>query len=584
MNLRFLLFLFVATVVFSACNSLPDHAKYIPKDAVVVVGLNTKKIGKQIAWSALIGSKLFNEMKTSLPPKHALEGLGDAGIEHMSTSYLYVKNYRDADAGTRITALVPLDDAGKWEVYVKRTFPNTTIKEADGRKEANLVDGMYVGWTKDLLIVMNIIENQVSIKKSLDTSFADSSLLASKDSFIAEGSPTTFAANEQLLSSEMKNAFTIQKNNAITDDARFKKMETDGHDITVWMNYDILMSENSDKMGMPSQLALGSTLWKQAAFSGGFDFEKGKITGDMLYYTSEELRNVAEEFGSKNADKELLERLPAQNLNMLMAFHLSTKGLKGLLEKIGVLGFANLALSSEGISTDDIFEAFTGDLGVAVNDFTMNYSSHRDSSKDSSTINYSSQNTTMNFLYTMKIGNKEKFNKLMTYLQQKQLLTPIENNLFTSSFSDSMFLTFDNNYIAVSNKSDYARAYLAGKFKAEPTPAVIKNDVYNHPIGMYLSFQTILASIKPHQNSGITDSVALQESRNLLDNLVFNGGEYSKNAFSYKFALNLVNKKENAIFQLMNFAMKMNEAAENEKASKGKNAVHAGAFEQNQYH
>jgi hypothetical protein len=554
---------------FSACNRLPEHAKHIPADAVAVVGLNTGKIGKQIAWSALMGSKLFQELQTKIPHQAAMEGLGDAGIRHTSTSYLYAT--KTIHRGTQITALVPLNDAGKWEAYVKKNFPQAAIKTVSGRKEAQLASGMYAGWNDDLLIVMNIVDDsQITTRITADTviNTADTSqgsaITLSTDSMQPTQSAPT-PVDTALLASGMARAFQVPERN-LTSDSRFKKMETDGHDITVWVNYHVLMQQNGDKLGMPAELALGNTLWKDAAFSGGFDFELGKITGDMRYYLSEELRSVAKEFGSRSTDQELLDRLPGNNLNMLMSLHLSSKGIKALLEKTGVLGFANLALSSEGLSTDDVFEAFTGDMGAAVNGFQMNYVNQWTASPDSPMVRYDSHTTHMDFVYAMKIGNAEKFKKIVSYLQQKTLLQPLGDNLFLSSSTDSMFMAYDGRYMVVANKPQLAKSYLAGTFKNKTTTSMVREKVYGHPMGMYINFQSILGSIQNQASRQPTDSVALAESRKLLDNLVFSGGDYQQNAFSYQFALHFINKKENAVFQLMNFALKMNEAAQQQPA------------------
>ena len=56
--------LFVVCIVFlSSCSSVPDHAKYIPKDASVVVALNIKEIGKTLTWSSIKGSKVLDDLK-----------------------------------------------------------------------------------------------------------------------------------------------------------------------------------------------------------------------------------------------------------------------------------------------------------------------------------------------------------------------------------------------------------------------------------------------------------------------------------------------------------------------------------------
>jgi hypothetical protein len=154
---RILLLALSALLVFaSSCNkSLPDHAKYIPKDAMTVVGVNTKELGKKIAWSTLTGNKLMDNIKKQLPYDAALKDAGEAGIKPLSNCYVYFKTDKRFEDGKRITAVLPLGDATKWEAYLKKIAPKATIKEQNGRKEADMGNGMYAGWNSDVVIVIN---------------------------------------------------------------------------------------------------------------------------------------------------------------------------------------------------------------------------------------------------------------------------------------------------------------------------------------------------------------------------------------------------------------------------------------------
>lgn len=65
MRQKLALIAFVAGTVLllSACHSLPDHAKYIPKNAVAVLSVDIENLGKKVAWNAITGSKIFDEWK-----------------------------------------------------------------------------------------------------------------------------------------------------------------------------------------------------------------------------------------------------------------------------------------------------------------------------------------------------------------------------------------------------------------------------------------------------------------------------------------------------------------------------------------
>src|SRR3954467_11860374 len=125
-RLHHIIFLILTVFLFSACSKLPDHARYIPKDAVAVAGINLKSLSKKIAWNMITGSKLFKEIQKRMPQqnaKDAMMGIEKAGLEISSTFYVYVSADTRYKGGNRVTGLIPLADAARWEAYVKQVFP-----------------------------------------------------------------------------------------------------------------------------------------------------------------------------------------------------------------------------------------------------------------------------------------------------------------------------------------------------------------------------------------------------------------------------------------------------------------------------
>lgn len=545
--------LLVAVLGLSACSNMPDHAKYIPKDALVVVGLNTKEVGKKMAWNAIMGSELLENMQKEKTGS-AISDPAEIGIEMMSTSYVYIKEDKRFKNGNRVTALVPLEDAAKWEAFITKNFPEAAIKPQEKYKEALLAEGMYAGWSKDLLVLMNSIELP-DVHLSLDSTLPDTMAIR------------TVATDVTQLSAEMATAFTIAKENSLTGNDRFSKMENGDHDITLWINYDRMMSEFAGAGNMMG-LSLSNTLWKDAALSAGFDFEKGKIGGDILYYVPEGLKPVAKELGKTDADKEMIERLPGENLDMLMAWHLAPQGLKGLLEKTGVLGFINLALSGQDLSVDEILGAFTGDMVVSMNNFklTVDTTTHNkvtvivDSTDtvDTATANlkYSGD---MQFTYALKIGKKESFHKLLQLAAKSGALSATGNNTYNLKTDGSTAtLMIDDKYCVISNHPANATAYLQGSFKNQPKAGAA--EISGNPFGIFFNAQGMMNSLSEELVSASADKRALAESKKLLKDVHFTGGSFSSSAFSYKMSINFINQSENSLLQIMDFAMRMSKA------------------------
>ena len=438
-NLRRTIYTSLAvTLLLGACSKIPDHTRYIPKDAVAVAGINLKALSKKIAWNMITGSKLFQEMQKRIPEKStkdAMNGIEKAGIDLMNTLYVYVKPDTRFKGGNIITGLVPLSDAGEWETYVKQVFPQAEIKQHGDHKEASLGRDMFVGWNNNLLIIINVMSVPADYNQ-LDRS--------------SSGSLDKPMEDLAGLSAEMDNAFSIAKDNSIMGNQHFTLLESEGHDVTFWLNYGQLMDQYGNGMA-GSGVSLSGALWKDAAFTSGFDFKKGKISGDMHYYLPDEMKEIGTELGSVNVDKDMLGRLPGQNMDMLFAMHISTKGVKLMLEKMGLLGLANTTLATQNMNVDNVLDAFTGDMSFVMNDFSLHTETEIDSFMGQ-TVVHQNQKPHLSMSYVMKINKKENFQKLVDLAKQNGLQQFENGFVLPLDDKDTVYAMMNDQYLVVSNK------------------------------------------------------------------------------------------------------------------------------------
>jgi hypothetical protein len=535
---RLVVFFSVCFIIFSlgACNTPPDHARYIPADALMVTGLNTKSISRKVAWNIITGSKLFKQMQEQMADKNAMN-LDESGIDVINTFYVYIKS-NGSMAGNKLTTLVPIANADKWEAYVKKVFPAATIKAQGVRRLAVLGNGLYAGWNSKLLIIMNALPNPQS--------YTDSAIV-----------PAYSTIGDSLVAVDMENAFSVTKENALTENARFAKLLKEGHDITFWVNYDPLMTQYMSQglSKMINGITLSNVLWKDAALAAGMDFDKGKITGDMHYYVGDDMREAAKELGGTSVDKDMLDRLPKQGLDMAMCLHLSPKGLKAMLDKTGLLGIANLALSMQGMNTDYVLDAFTGDMAIVVNDLDMKKTG---SSTDTMQYNrnaYNGYNPEFNALYVLKINKKENFEKLFQLGMQGNMLR-IDSNTYAIPVTgkDSVVIMTSGSYAMITNKTINAVRYTQGSNKGQ------KNNlakIYGHPFSMYADVQQMLKWLNPNIMDDTLANKRIESIKNLVQNTLITGGAYNNNAFNYHFDINFTNKDESSLLTLMDFAMKV---------------------------
>lgn len=533
----------------SACTKMPDHARYIPKDAAFVVGVNTKELGKKVAWSKISGSKLLDDLSKS-QGKELAKDLEQAGIEGMSTTYMYISPDKRYQNKAKMVVLLPLNDSKKWEAYLKKNFPEATISASGKRSEAAFGDKAFASWDEHLLMVSSVIAKE---QQNMHYEYADSTNRIVIDSYsVSEYTPDIAA-----MTAEMEANFSLKKENSITTDSRFTRLEKAGHDITMWVNYDRLMSEMSEN-GLASVLPgmnLSNTLWKETAIAAGFDFEQGKVAGDMEYFVSNEMKEVYQEMGKKDVDQKMLERLPGQNLDLLLGYHLSTKGLKMLLEKMGFLGMANMALATQGFSVDQILESFTGDIVMSLNDFAVKpvqKTSYYDSTS------YTTTEPSFNMLLAFKLNKKESLEKILQTLVSKEVLKSGGPGVYLPASGNEGTLLLEGDYAVFSQNVELAKAYIAGTANKTKLPDAALREVSGHPFGVYADLQAFMKNAPTDGNS--RDSLAITEMRKLLADASFNGGSFAGNSFKYHVSLNLVDKKENSLVQFFDLAQRLNEA------------------------
>ena len=179
-------------------------------------------------------------------------------------------------------------------------------------------------------------------------------------------------------------------------------------------------------------------------------FKKGKITGDMRYYMSAEMKDVGTELGSVNADKDMIDRLPNQNMDMVMAMHISPKGIKSVMDKTGLLGLANIGRGTQGMNVDTVLDAFTGDMGIVMNDFSLHTESVTDSFMGQAVI-HQNQKPSLNVTYVIKVNKKENFDKIFQLAKDNGLQSMGGGYIVPIDDKDSVYIMMNGQYAVASN-------------------------------------------------------------------------------------------------------------------------------------
>jgi hypothetical protein len=467
-------------------------------------------------------------------------GIENAGLDVSNTFYVYTKYDTRFVGGKMIAGLIPIKDAKSLEGFLKKAFPGVVIVQRQEMKEAALGGGVYARWSANLLIII------------------DAPLMPQDDDEAA----TDSAANV-VLAAEMDKAFNVPGTNSIINNKRFSGFEAHRHDLSFWVNYGSILSGFSNDGSLNiNGVTLSPAMLKDAVLTAGFEFRKGQIAADVNYYLPSKVEEATKDFGTVEADKEMLDRLPKNNMDMLLAMHISPAGVKTLLEKVGLFGLTNMGLATQGLDADFLLEAFTGDMAVMMSDFSLAAELKKDEFMGQ-VVEHKSQKVGVTMTYVIRINKKENFERLME-LVKKNGMQPLKGGgyVLPLTTSDSVFLLLNEQYAVISSKRKYAAGFLDGSFKKDKMGDLYADQVYGQPFAMCIDVKELFRNIDPAISNSPRDSAIISESKKLLDNITVTGGKYEDNAYKFGMEVNFINTDENSILELIDFGMKIKDLAD----------------------
>jgi hypothetical protein len=557
-TIRFLLPAVAGLLLLASCHSVPKHARFIPKDALVVLGVHTGEMRKDLAWSAITGSSLLEEMRKAAGDQvpQMLKDAENAGIDFGSTLYFYSKPDTRFEGGSRMAVVLPVSDAKKVTAYIQKHAPGVAITTVKGRSEALIGENAYIGWNDEALIAMNTIMETVAPESPVS---ADTGMAALEREFLSRFAERRL--DSAATAAEMDIAFSPAKDAAITDNSHFRELENAGHDITMWVSYGSMLDAYGSRSGMDMMaLAMGNTVLRGSAMAAGFDFEKGRVEGEMRYYASDSMRGIMKEFAKENVDPDMLKRLPAGGLNFAAGYHLAPQAVRMMLDRMGVTGMANMALMEKGMSIDDVLGAFTGDMVLSLNNFRVETKMQEIDSAMQRDFGLQPQPYTspdVDFVYAMKIADKAKMAKLMSTISGFGVLQQTAPNTYAFAMAPAggPTLVVGDKYVAISSNDPGAQAFL--KESAGAMPEAMKKEIDGHPAGMWADVRSFMNGARELSSGTPSDSAAFNTLRNLLTTVTANGGEFRNNATEYHMTVSFMNKEEHSLVQLLHLAQQL---------------------------
>lgn len=535
------LYLLAFVIVMFSCNKIPDHAKYIPKNAQFVGTIDMGKLEKKLIWNALTGSDLFKEMQKRVnneDSKNAMKDISNIGLKQHSSIYFYLNGHKSHAGSSCI--VIGMDDASKFESFLKKNYPQIAMDKGTGYTSAMIENNMLAAWNKEVALFYPLMNGYASDSLNIHISMND-----------VDEIKTGLAA-----------IFAQSTGNSIASNTHFKSLQKEGHDISVWMNYEELYNKNADASSNPF---IKEDYFKESGVTAGIDFEKGKASSEMNYYMSDDLASIYKKNEPKNIDLDLVKRIPSKDIAMLIGYNMNPKLLQEYLKKFGLDGMLNMGLGMAGTSMDQIANAFTGDMVLALSDMKAKADT-TNSMNESDYEPLESKAPDMNMTFAMGLKDSKEFEKLLGIGVKNKVLQKNGTSYSLGAGSSNAGFAFDKNSMVYTSDAAMSAAYLSGSGNSKDAiPSAVWSHFSSNPMIMYADIKKIMNSVS-FKPSGPEEMELMNDVKKFFTYIELYGGSMKNNAVHVEGAVYLANENENALIQLLDLGMKAKKLSDSKKA------------------
>ncbi|MEI9908579.1 MAG: DUF4836 family protein [Bacteroidota bacterium] len=523
-----LILLSAAVMLFASCgNKGGKSGLLVPKDAAIVVHINSASLSSKLSWEEISQTNWFKEMSKEAKDTLAQQLLtnpASSGIDTKADLVFYMKKQ---GKGGYLVFEGSLTDAAAFEKLLKElTKENPQEVKKDG-------DFSYMFSENEGVVLWN---------KSNFAYIANAGI----PDMAANMMGNRRAENHEFLNDSLRifgqQALTLKGSDNLDADSRFADLVKDGSDMHLWMN---LAGYYGDMGALMSMMKI-NLLLEDNISTLSVNFDDGKITAKQKQYYGEEMSKFLSNNKSEPISADVINRIPSSNVVGVMAFNYPPKGLQGFLQLIGVDGVANGYLSKLNYSIEEFVKANKGDVLLAVSDLSM--------VTKQDTINYgngekpyvyTSTKPDMKVLFAASVNDKAAFEKLVTLAWES-----------TKGMTDGMpaiSYKLENNWFAASNSSEQTDKFLAGGNSKLP----FVDKIAGHPIGFYVDINKIIQSTAGSITGDSSTKAMVDVSLKMWQDIVASGGEYKNKAIEFSYEVNMVDKTTNSLKQLNQYFDKL---------------------------
>ena len=491
----------------------------VPKDAAMVVHINSSSLTSKLSWNEIKQTNWFQELQKDADDslaKKLMDNPDASGIDVKSPFVFFIKKQGN---GGYVVFEGNLKDPSAFEAMNKKIDHDSATQQDGDMKYMRTEGSSIVSWNGTKFIYMS-----------------DAPGINPMGKYTASGSQEQGFSIDSLKMFS-KQLFELKSNNSIETDDHFASLIKESGDVHFWINTEQLTSSMGG--GMFSMLKMNS-LFQGNVSAATLSFDDGKITVKSKQYYGPEMAKIMEKYESKPISKDVINRIPSQNVVGAMVMNYPPEAAKEFLKTAGLDGMANAFLGKFNYSLDELLQATKGQMVFAVTDFSVN---KVPKTIEGSNYTYTATEPSANYLIALSVNNKASFDKL----------TGIAMNQFHDAVAQSKIdFKTTNEWFALSNHPETVDKFLAGGNNNVP----FADKLSGHPFGLYIDIQKIIKGTQ----SVSTDSSsmeAMDASLKMWQDVVATGGEYKNGRATSEIVINLVDKSTNSLKQINQYIEKM---------------------------
>jgi hypothetical protein len=339
--IRSFLGLMLITMLMMSCkNNTPKEAKYIPKEASLVLVVDPQQLQDKlqkggISIDALV-EKIFKSDSADTKDKAEFNEIRtNAGIDWNDKLFVFMINKANADnSQTNVfSVLGGLKDAAKLEAFLKKheELKSKTIQKEKDYSYMITHDGSMLSWNDKQVIATMYTHYTKPVYDTVEMTFK-------------KPAP---ANTEAEMKAQVNRYFTQKPAESLADVEIFTSMfkeKADGYAFTS-ANSSLAMLNQ-----MPFQIPKLEELLKDNYSASTLTFEDGKILAKSATYTNQLLSSVLKQYSGPTVNLSMIENYPSQNINCIVLAAFNPELVGGLLKQLEVEGLVNNFLEKSGLN------------------------------------------------------------------------------------------------------------------------------------------------------------------------------------------------------------------------------------------